>query len=385
MNHDQRIVLNHLLHLLGPTTEQSEASHASQAQSILNCAIVQGIGAVIFPILHQQHRDQLADQQGWSTMKERFLNAALRNKLYMKQIQELLYRFQEAGIPVMVLKGIAIGRLYPKPEYRMMSDVDLYVQPEHWHKSMELLKAHGYTQTEPDDYNVLHIEFQKTNAITVELHRNLIHTDHLGDRDKEGWYAEVWRRKQRYGLEQLQFEGMSIEDELIHQITHFAAHFVYYGTKLRHLFEMALIASRYEDELDWAYMALMLKRLGFYPFACLLWRVCGHYFHTKVPHSFIEHVSEEVAVGFMEDLLEHYSCEIEEGDTDSWLRVMNAVKPTYATNQLQMWLLIAKVQYKTHGLKLPCMWQNGRRNVRAANKKIAVIRQYGLNGSRLVR
>ncbi len=49
-----------------------------------------------------------------------------------------------AGIPV-VLKGLALGRLYPSPWLRPRSDLDLLIDPLHWAAVDRLLTGMGYS------------------------------------------------------------------------------------------------------------------------------------------------------------------------------------------------------------------------------------------------
>lgn len=383
MNRYQRVVVNCLTHLLDPRKETNigQVDH-EELKHILEIAKVQGVGALVFPLLYKHCKEYGLWNEDWQRLRDVVLDIALKNSIYIKQTEALIHWFDQGNIPVMVLKGIAIGRLYPNPEYRLMSDVDIYVRPTDWEAARNLLVNNGYVQAEADDYNVLHVAFRKANAITVELHRNLIHTDYLGQREKDDWYKGFWDRKRQVSLKNMTFCAMSVEDEFIHQVTHFSAHFVYHGVKVKHLFDMALITKAGGEHFDWEYVTTNLKTLGFLEFARLLLSVCKKYFGTVIPPDW-EWLDDHEVEQFMELLLNHFSYERKKGDFDSWVRVMNRVKPHYDAKWLQLtiWLQVAKAQYKAHRFHIPTAIESWFQNVVVANEKIRIIRRFGLSGS----
>ncbi|NPB04747.1 MAG: nucleotidyltransferase family protein [Thermotogae bacterium] len=50
----------------------------------------------------------------------------------------------KSPVPVAVFKGVALGRFYPKPETRFISDVDLWVKKEDLDELDEYLKGEGF-------------------------------------------------------------------------------------------------------------------------------------------------------------------------------------------------------------------------------------------------
>ncbi|TYP69149.1 nucleotidyltransferase domain-containing protein [Paenibacillus methanolicus] len=370
-------MLNRSLHVDAETKPRVEQS--ADLEALLDAALQEGVGALLFPMLNKTYKESNQKNANWEHIKKKFVDQTLRNLLIMQQIKGVLGAFEHRRLQPLVLKGIAIGRLYPQPEYRPMADLDIFVRPEHWNEARTLLLELGYEQTEPDDYNVLHIEYQKDNSITIELHRNVMHTDYFGNRNHEEWYRRVWARQQQISFKQLSFSAMSPEDELIHQVLHFASHFVYHGTKLRHLFEMALIVKEHPD-LDWNYIADILKLTGFHAFGRLLFSVIHAYFDVSIGRS-MPALSRLETTSFMEDFLEQFSSEQSEGDFACWTRSAAQLRPdyNYKAKQASIWLNTAKVQYRTHHLKLPLILRNLLRNTATINKKCRVIRSYGLH------
>lgn len=72
-----------------------------------------------------------------------------RNQLTLQIAREALRLFEDARIPALALKGLALQRLYPVSGLRPMNDVDLLVPPALWSSAEELLLKRGWTSPDP--------------------------------------------------------------------------------------------------------------------------------------------------------------------------------------------------------------------------------------------
>ena len=61
---------------------------------------------------------------------------------------ELVSLFRGAGIPLVILKGMAAAVYYPKPHTRAMGDVDFLVPRERFSDAMRLMEESGYLPLE---------------------------------------------------------------------------------------------------------------------------------------------------------------------------------------------------------------------------------------------
>lgn len=357
---------------------EQEKLENTELDRIFEIAQQQGVGGILFPWLYKQYNEQLMANEYWQTLRNIFYGETLKNVLYMRQSGALLQRLEQENIVPLTLKGLSIARLYANPKHRFMCDLDIYVKPDQWARAKACLLQLGYIQAEEDNYNNLHVKFEKQHAVAVELHRNLINSDQLGRRNKAEWYEQLWQRKKSVTLEEFRFYAMSMEDELIHQVTHFAAHFVYYGTKLKHLFEMALIIRSAEPNFDWHYVENTLRTIEMFDFAALLFTVCRQLFSIDVPAIFS--VSDKEAARFASDLLNDYSHDKLQNDYLTWVRISSYMKSRGNSVLWQpvIWALTLRKQYKNHGFKLSALIGNSIRMIKVANKKLLVIKQYKL-------
>lgn len=144
-------------------------------------------------------------------------------------------RFTEEKIPFLPMKGFIIKALYPREEYRTMSDMDIYVSEEYAARAREVLLSLGY-QVGHDD--AVHDTFEKPPYINVELHRVL-------ERGSQKSYPD-WQQK----ADNPYWYTMSIEDTLAFLISHMYKHYAAGGCGARSVYDVHLYLKKYAAEID---------------------------------------------------------------------------------------------------------------------------------------
>ena len=81
---------------------------------------------------------------------------------------ELLKLLEQEKIPVAVLKGGAVDRYYPRPEYRAMGDIDLLVRPEDFDRAAKAVTVNGGLLFNPKER---HYGYQY-KTVNLELHQH---------------------------------------------------------------------------------------------------------------------------------------------------------------------------------------------------------------------
>ena len=91
-----------------------------------------------------------------------------RNQVFLREAERLLNHFEGAGIRTLVLKGLGLAlTVYPRPELRPMSDLDVLVSPADALRAIELLKSVGLVlsiQLMAADLQRLHEPFRSHHA-----------------------------------------------------------------------------------------------------------------------------------------------------------------------------------------------------------------------------
>ena len=101
------------------------------------------------------------------------------SRITVKQSYRLLFltRFlveslEEAGVPVLVLKGSGVAGLYPVPELRKSGDVDLLIPGDLLDAAREILEGKDFLVKEGQHANH-HLAFRSGDGIDLELHTML--------------------------------------------------------------------------------------------------------------------------------------------------------------------------------------------------------------------
>lgn len=171
-----------------------------------------------------------------------------------KMYADITSAFEESEINYMPLKGIITRRLYPKPEMRVMSDIDILVKEEQQKKACVVMKAHGYNFEIESAHEFV---FSK-NKTKAEIHKSLVPDYNVDFYDyfKTGWEKAIPDGNNKY--------KMSEDDEFIYMFTHLAKHYRDSGINVIHLIDIWMYMQSCKLNMD--YIKTELEGLGLYTF-----------------------------------------------------------------------------------------------------------------------
>lgn len=182
--------------------------------------------------------------------RERDLEFA-KNLTQTREFREITRAFTEANIPFLPMKGFIYKSLWRRPEYRVMSDLDIYVADEGLKSAGDVLLGMGYELTHDSQ---IHDSFEKPPYMNVELHRDL----EVGSSES---FAD-WQARPDNPMWYL----MSDEDCLVFHIAHMYKHFTAGGSGMRSFFDLTLYLAKKSDTLDLAAAEEKLRSRGLYDF-----------------------------------------------------------------------------------------------------------------------
>ena len=161
--------------------------------------------------------------------------------------------FSAEGIDYTPMKGFAISKLYPAPEYRFMSDLDFLLRRADLKRAGALIKGMGYTvETEGALH---HDEFIKPPFMLVELHHEMVGVNSRF----HDYYTDIFDRARKVGEHSF---ALSDEDSYIFQLVHLNKHYEESGTGIRSVVDIYLFNEKKGESLDWAYIDREFARLG---------------------------------------------------------------------------------------------------------------------------
>lgn len=220
-------------------------------------------------------------------------------------IRPPLNAFQCRGIPVMLLKGVAlIQDLYPRPDLRPMSDADLLVRERDAHAAIAALESTGYRRGSPlirDDFfpryhNEMELFSEKPPRVRIDLHARPFRPLPFA-----GWIREDewWRGARPIPTDGITAYLPSIEKTLIHLAGHAAVHG--YSRPLW-LYDIHRLMCKEGDELDWDQVLSLSRRWRLQSAVRGALERAEHHFGPCVPHNVRQRLSSS-RTGFRERLI----------------------------------------------------------------------------------
>lgn len=168
-------------------------------------------------------------------------------------LEELEMAFEEAKIPVILLKGAVLRELYPRPDLRNMADLDVLVRMEDIGSIRKLLPGLGYQERSADSRN--EDVYVKDELITLEVHRELFWK-------MEAWNAyfrTVWDRAEKLpGFQWVQ--RMRWEDFYLHLLGHMVHHMYSGGIGIKAFLDIGILKECQKEALHSEEMRTLLKK-----------------------------------------------------------------------------------------------------------------------------
>ena len=199
------------------------------------------------------------------------------NNALVSIVQEL----RKHGIDPVLLKGQGIAKYYPLPELRQCGDIDIYVGPEKFAKTCEVIGAMSTPEDHQGDIPSLKHFHTRIGKAFIEIHR---YTDVYFPNRLDRVYQKVSDEGMSAGLVPLDFAGVqvmspSVDFNVFFIFNHFWHHFIADGVGLRQVCDWALLLHANRGKVNEAYLSDVLVKMGLMKqwqvFGCVAVEVLG--------------------------------------------------------------------------------------------------------------
>ncbi|MCR4659101.1 MAG: nucleotidyltransferase family protein [Bacteroidales bacterium] len=163
-------------------------------------------------------------------------------------LAELTDFFCQNGIRTIELKGGSLATLYPVPEHREATDLDIYQFGDH-RRADALVQQHYAATVHDDGYHHTKYNFK---GITVENHYSFL--NNLNSQRSRDYEALLHQQ-----VPSATFTAMFV-------IRHTASHFASSSLVARHLLDWAAVVQSYRTEVDWQLTSRAIAPSGMTPF-----------------------------------------------------------------------------------------------------------------------
>ena len=229
------------------------------------------LSAIIFCVLNTATNKEIVDAKTLRSFEEDFLESVVRYDYQKAQISEIEYVFTKEHIQYVFFKGAALKELYPVPQARIMSDIDVLIHGKDRVMVRKFLSKYGFVLlTKNGPVNT----FRK-DKLLVEVHNRLV-SGKVGSSSAEELFSDA--------ISHAEFNGMRGEFDASYHfaylITHIAHHFWFNGAGVRHILDLAVMLKAHKIDLD-AVLEL-LARAELKDFAKNIISVCHNWFGEGV-------------------------------------------------------------------------------------------------------
>lgn len=174
-------------------------------------------------------------------------------------LKELEEKFEKEGIYHQALKGSVLKKMYPSPEMREMSDIDVMIYDENLNRAKIVVEEMGFNLVESVKH---HDIYRKSPFLIIELHHELYDKD--VDKIQYDYFKNekhlIAKEGRKYALQ------FSAEDFYVYLIAHIAKHFYETGCGIRNVLDVYYYRHLYDSTWDEAFITKELGKCGLVTF-----------------------------------------------------------------------------------------------------------------------
>ena len=272
--------IDHTLFSLINNKPASSIQEIMSSPALFTYLEMNGVAGVMFYHLQRAGLEQLAPPDVYEALQERFNFQIRRNMECMAGAKTVFQLLHTAGIPFLVLKGIALAEhVYPHFAMRTTSDLDILIHKDDLLRADSALTQAGYqTQDSTPTQALLNppgylasLEYHKPGLTFayVHLHWHLVNTStpataFIDKIDME----RVWKKSVLAQVAATEVRLLCPEHLIIYLCEH--------ALRIGHSFDRLILVcdifyavKTYESQLDWDTVAAEAKALGLLNFVYL--------------------------------------------------------------------------------------------------------------------
>lgn len=245
---------------------------------VLEISLQHGVAAIAFDGIARCHDENIDLSLDVDTKLEWIGNLQLQEQNYLQQgklIAELAEFYHQHNIRMMVLKGWGLSRLYPIPNHRPGSDLDIYLFGEQERGDRILSEELGI---KVDNSHHHHSVFNY-KGLSVENHYDFINVySHLSNRKVE----KLLKKLATDAVCTKMPDGTDIwlpspDFNALFVLIHMAAHFAGSEMSVRQVLDWGILVEKYYQEISWDDLVPFVQKINMHHFLGAVNYICYHY------------------------------------------------------------------------------------------------------------
>lgn len=196
---------------------------------------------------------------------------------------EIYKKLLQNEIKPVVVKGIVLRNLYPKPDCRYSNDEDLLINKDDFMKCHEILKKEGFiceNDVENMDKKKIPYEVAYYNSITkvrIEIHTDLLPSDNNAFKGLNNRFKKAMDKAEKRDVGTGWVWTLNETDHFLFLLSHSYKHFIYCGFGVRQLCDLLMFAKKYNSLINWDYVETVAQENRLYRFLINLFDIGDRY------------------------------------------------------------------------------------------------------------
>ncbi|MBQ7506024.1 MAG: nucleotidyltransferase family protein [Lachnospiraceae bacterium] len=237
----------------------------------------------VLPVIYSLARNLPLSEDDHRMLEGAMQESARTFYQFLRLSDRVVKLFRKAEIPVAVLKGVSVACLYPMPEMRRSSDIDLLLlNAEHLKKAEELLLAAGYRPME-EQFTNHHREWSTPENRILELHTMVV--EPMDDAGRNRWIEKRFQLSEDmlFTRKALTVSFPALPEDLLafHLLLHMLMHFVGSGFGLKLLCDWVVFWNRRVSKEETERFLSDIRECRLERFLSAVTTICVRYFGLK--------------------------------------------------------------------------------------------------------
>ena len=204
-----------------------------------------------------------------------------RTLVQVNELKDLIRVCEEKQIRNQPMKGSCMKFMYPSPELREMSDIDILIDQDRMDDIAQVLKDKGYTLYKSVRQ---HDVYTKDPYMVVEAHRAMY--DKTIDKNQFQYFSSFTKTHLREG--HTCTYDYNPEDFYVYMMAHMAKHFYARGCGIRNIVDVYIYLKLYRDQMNWTYINKELDTCGILEFTRRMEKLAGVWLGGEPGDSFYD-------------------------------------------------------------------------------------------------
>ena len=220
--------------------------------------------------------------------KKKVMNQVLMQTVRTGEFLSLYKKLRQNDIKAIVIKGITLRNLYPKPDHRPSSDEDVLIEKEKYPECHKILEEFGMQTAENDEVreDSYEVPYRKNGSpLYIELHKYLFPPESEAYGDLNRFFENAFARASEEKVDGNIIYTLNYTDNLFYLICHAFKHFLHSGFGIRQVCDIVTYANKYGKNIDWLWVYDNCSTINALYFAASIFKIGSKYLNFDIEKS----------------------------------------------------------------------------------------------------